>query len=141
MKKVLFLMIFSLAYNLSFLNAQDIAVNDIPTLVKDNNSSLLWDKTTHDFGIIPQGIPVEVEFTLTNNGKEVLLIKEVKTTCGCTVAGFSQDPILPGENTIIKATYNAKKEGAINKVVKVYTNQNENFIPLKLKGEVVKEKK
>ena len=133
-------MAFSLACSLSFLNAQDIAEISSSTASKANSTALAWDKTVHDFGQIPQGIPAEVAFKLTNNSNEVLLIKEVKTTCGCTVAGFSQDPILPGESTAITATYNAKKEGSFNKTIKVYTNQNEDFIPLQLKGEVIVEK-
>ncbi len=140
MKKVFFLTLFSIFCSSLFLNAQDLAVND-PATVKNNSPSISWNKTVHDFGQIPQGIPVEAVFTLTNNDDEVLLIKEVKTTCGCTVAGYSQDPILPGESTVIKATFNAKKEGAINKIIKVHTNQSDNYIPLKLKGTVVKGKK
>ena len=141
MKKVFFLMAISMVCNLSFLKAQDLAVNDLQSHSKDNPSLLVWNKTVHDFGTIPQGIPVETEFTLTNESHEILLLKEVKTSCGCTVAGYSQDPILPGESTQIKATYNAKKEGAINKIIKVYTSQSDDYIPLKLKGEVVKKDK
>ena len=132
---------FSLACNLPFLSAQNAATNDLATITENNSPALVWNKTVHDFGEIPQGIPVETEFILTNESDEVLLIKEVKTTCGCTVAGYSQDPILPGESTSIKVTYNTKKEGTINKIIKVYTSQNDNYIPLKLKGEVKKEKK
>ena len=140
MKKVFFLVAFSLACSFSYLQAQDIAEISSNATSKANSTALVWDKTVNDFGKIPQGIPAEVEFKLTNNSKEVLLITEVKSTCGCTVAGFSQDPILPGESTSITATYNAKKEGPFNKTIKVYTNQNDNFIPLQLKGEVIIEK-
>jgi len=139
MKNALLIMAFSLVSNLSILTAQDLAVNTLVSSSETNPIALAWDKTVHDFGEIPQGIPVEAEFTLTNQSKEVLLIKEVKTTCGCTVAGYSQEPILPGESTIIKATYNAKKEGQINKTIKVFTNLTDDFIPLQLKGEVIKE--
>ena len=91
MKKVLFLMAFSLACNFSILSAQNLAVNTASTPTENSVDALAWNKTVHDFGQIPQGIPVETEFVLTNQGNEVLLIKEVKTTCGCTVAGYSQD--------------------------------------------------
>jgi hypothetical protein len=139
MKNALLIMAFSLVSNLSIVTAQDLAANNLVLSSETNPVAFTWDKTMHDFGEIPQGIPVEAEFTLTNQSQEVLLIKEVKTTCGCTVAGYSQDPILPGESTIIKATYNAKKEGQINKTIKVFTNLNDDFIPLQLKGKVVKE--
>ena len=138
MKNALLIIALSFAYNLSVLNAQELAVNTPEKVSITVSDALSWDKTVHDFGEIPQGNPVEAEFTLTNKNSDVLLITEVKTTCGCTAAGYSQDPILPGESTTIKATYNAKKEGQINKTIKVYTNLNENFIPLKIEGKVVK---
>lgn len=136
MKKVFFLIAFSLALNITFLTAQESATHlDAPS--NGTPEALSWDKTVHDFGQIPQGIPVEVKFTLTNNSKEVLHINDIKTTCGCTVANYSRDPILPGESTAITTTYNAKNEGPFNKTIKVFTNLNLNAIPLRLKGEVV----
>ena len=132
MKNVLLIIALCLAYNLPVLNAQDLTVNNLVPTSEAETLTLSWDKTIHDFGDIPQGTPVIAEFTLTNNGKDIFLITEVKTSCGCTVAGYSQAPILPGESTVIKATYNAKKEGQINKTIKVYTDQSDSFIPLKL---------
>ena len=139
MKKILFLMIFSIAANLSVLKAQDLAVNKLHTGAETAATALGWDKQVHDFGKIPQGIPAKATFTMTNNGNEPVLITEVKTTCGCTAAGYSKEPILPGESTTIDATYNAKKEGLINKTIKVYTSLNDEVVLLKIKGEVVKE--
>jgi len=138
MKNALLIIALSLAYNLSVLNAQDLAVNNLVPSFEVESLMLNLDKTTHDFGEIPQGTPVKAAFTLTNNSKDILLITEVKTSCGCTVAGHSQDPILPGESTVINVTYNAKKEGQINKTIKVFSNQSDSFIPLKLKGKVIK---
>jgi hypothetical protein len=140
MKNALFIIVFFLTPHLLILNAQDLAANHIISSSEVDPSVLTWDKTDHNFGAIPQGVPVEAEFTLTNHSKEILLITEVKTTCGCTVAGYSKDPILPGESTVIEATFNAKKEGQINKTIKVFTSLNDDFIPLRLKGEVVKKK-
>ncbi len=139
MNKVFFLMVFSLAWNLTFLTAQETTTypNDSS---KATPEALSWDKTVQDFVKIPQGIPVEVGFILTNNSKEILHINDVKTTCGCTVASYSKDPILPGESTTIITIYNAKNEGPFNKTVKVYTNLHLNAITLRLKGEVVSEK-
>lgn len=134
MKKLFFLIAFSLSLNITYLTAQETHV-DAPS--KATPEVLSWDKTVHEFGKIPQGIPVEAKFTLTNNSKEVLHINDIKTTCGCTVADYSRNPIKSGESTTITTTYNAKKEGSFNKSVKVYTNLNTNAITLRLKGEVV----
>ncbi len=101
--------------------------------------AISWDQTTSEFGEIEQNKPVTAEFVLTNNSDQPLLLTNVKSTCGCTVPKYQEEPILPGEQTTIKATYNAKKEGAFVKTVKVFTSLNDQPIPLTLKGKVVKD--
>ncbi|MEM9823298.1 MAG: DUF1573 domain-containing protein [Bacteroidota bacterium] len=95
-----------------------------------------WDKTQYDYGKIPQNVPAEAVFTLTNTSNEPLIITKVKGSCGCTATAHSDDPVMPGENTTITATYNAKKKGAFTKTVRVTTNQSESPVVLKIKGTV-----
>jgi len=106
--------------------------------VTETTSILSWDQTTEEFGSIQQNTPVTADFVVTNQSEESLLITDVKSTCGCTVPSYQKEPLQPGESTIIKATYNAKKEGNFRKTIKVYTSANEKPIPLTLKGKVVK---
>ena len=40
----------------------------------------------HEFGRLMEGTVAEHTFELANTGKEELIIKQVKPTCGCTVA-------------------------------------------------------
>lgn len=101
-------------------------------------NAISWDTETYQFGTVEQNIPVTAEFVLTNNGEKPIVITEVKKTCGCTVPAYDEAPIMPGESSIIKATYNAKKEGSFTKTIKVYTTLSDQPIPLKLKGTVSK---
>ena len=137
MKNVFFLIAFFSLGIVSSLSAQDAVA--VATSVKAEAAAIDWDHTTYEFGQIPQNVPAKATFTLTNKGDKPLILKEVKPTCGCTVAAYDQDPILPGESTEITTTYNAKKEGSFQKRIKVLTNQSDDYIPLTLKGEVVKE--
>ena len=85
MKNALLIIVLSLAYNLSVLNAQNLSINNLVPSSEVKALKLSWDKTVHDFGDIPQGTPVKAEFTLTNDSKDILLITEVKTSKGWLV--------------------------------------------------------
>jgi Protein of unknown function (DUF1573) len=95
-----------------------------------------WSKTQHDFGTITKGTPVSHEFEFTNSGSEPLIVTNVVASCGCTVTNYSKDPIAPGGNGYVRATFDAGKLGAFVKTVTVQSNTSENPI-LTLKGTVV----
>lgn len=98
-----------------------------------------WESATHDFGKIKQGVPVTHEFTFTNTGKTPLVITNVQASCGCTTPAWSKDPIPPGGQGFIKATFNAASMGGFNKTVTVMANVEGGFKQLSIKGEVVQE--
>lgn len=135
---VLIVMLTTISY--STLQAQDIVAVNNKIEIANKAELLSWDHMTFEFGDITQNIPAEATFTVTNNSDQPLLLKEVKPTCGCTIAAYNQDPILPRESTTITTTYNAKKEGNFHKSIKVSTNLSDEKISLRLKGNVVKEK-
>lgn len=95
-----------------------------------------WNTTQHDFGTIAKGNPVSHEFEFTNTGSEALIVTSVAASCGCTVTNYSKDPIAPGANGYVKATFDAGKLGAFVKTVTVQSNADESPI-LTLKGTVV----
>lgn len=101
-----------------------------------------WANETHEFGEIPQGVPVTHVFKVVNEGNKPLEISRVKPTCGCTATNYSKDPIAPGEEGYVEATYEAKNIGFFSKTVAVTTNDDEtaNFT-LRLVGTVVEQPK
>ncbi|MEP6615101.1 MAG: DUF1573 domain-containing protein [Ginsengibacter sp.] len=101
-----------------------------------DGSPVVWKNEEIDLGKIPHGKPVTVEFKFTNKGKEALIISNVSTSCGCTVADYSKKPILANESSSIKATYNASNPGAFTKAVTVTFANNEKKV-LNIKGTVV----
>ena len=95
-----------------------------------------WTMTVHDFGKIPLNKPVTHEFRFTNSGNTPLIISSVQASCGCTVTDYSKEPIAPGGEGFVKATYNAATPGIFTKTVTVNANSEEGAVRLMIKGEV-----
>ena len=99
-------------------------------------SALVWKSEEVDLGKIPQGKPVTVKFEFTNKGKEAVIISNVATSCGCTVADYAKKPIAANETSTITATYNASAVGTFTKAITVTFSNNEIKV-LNIKGTVI----
>ena len=78
-------------------------------------------------------------FVFTNTGDQPLIIREAKSTCGCTVPTFSKEAIAPGKTGSIDVKYNMNT-GPIRKTITVESNAvnvEEGRVAIKIKGEVV----
>ncbi|HOO97959.1 MAG TPA: DUF1573 domain-containing protein [Bacteroidales bacterium] len=78
-----------------------------------------------DLGKMPGSTTREAEFKFTNSGKSDLIIRHVKSTCGCTAIqqGLTGVNIKPGESRSIKAVFNSGGyKGKVTKAIYVYTN-------------------
>lgn len=78
-------------------------------------------------------------FEFTNTGDAPLIIKDVKSTCGCTVPTKPKDPILPGKTGKIEVKYNMNP-GPIRKTITVESNAvnvESGLVALKIKGLVI----
>jgi len=85
--------------------------------------------TTVDLGKIPGSTAKDVEFKFTNSGKSDLIIRHVRSTCGCTAVqqGTEGAGIKPGQSSSIKATFNSGSyKGRVTKAIYVYTNDPKN---------------
>ena len=96
-----------------------------------------WVSVSHNFGNIPRGTPVTVEFSFTNTGDEPLIIKDVVTSCGCTASDYTLEPIMPGKSSKIKVSFNAANKGAFTKTITVNSNDQEATKLLQIKGVVI----
>lgn len=98
-----------------------------------------WNETRHDFGLFHESEGNQVcRFVVTNTGDSELIITQVKTTCGCTVAQYTTDIILPGENGHVDVTYSPTgRPGPFSKTVWAYTNTSPNRTRLVIEGSVV----
>lgn len=92
------------------------------------------DVTSIDFGSFPQLEKQERKFTLTNTGKNLLVIYDVVTSCGCTKVGYSKEGVRPGAKAELTVTYEAEKAEHFSKTVTVYCNVNNSPFRLKVTG-------
>jgi len=135
MKKLLFIAVLTAFAGVAV--AQQVPPTTInKNEVKTDVAVFAWDNISHDFGKIKQGTPVTHEFKFTNSGKVPLVITNVQASCGCTTPDWSKEPVMPGGQGFIKATYNAASAGAFSKTVTVTANIETGFVQLTIKGEV-----
>ncbi len=78
-----------------------------------------FNSETVDMGKLKLNNPVTATFTVTNIGKEDLVIENVTPGCGCTKSDYTKEPIKPGKTGTITATYNAAAPGKFTKTVYV----------------------
>ena len=90
-----------------------------------------------DCGQIVYNHPVEVNFDLKNKGGAQLVIKDVRTSCGCTKADYPRTPIAGGQDFTVAATYDARQLGHFYKQIAIYSNASNEPFYLTLKGVVV----
>ena len=87
-----------------------------------------FENKVFNFGTIKQGESVTHEFTFTNTGKNDLIIRKIKASCGCTATQPADKVIKPGATSNIKATFNSRgKRGKQNKTITVITNSPSSF--------------
>ena len=107
--------------------------NHIATMPK-----IQMHEESYDFGDIIQGESVTYEFRIKNIGNDKLLINAAKGSCGCTVPVWPKEPILEGEESTIKVTFNsAGKKGRQNKTVTLVTNAIPNTKVITINGNVI----
>jgi len=82
-----------------------------------------FDPKTFDFGDMNQGDKKDCTFTLKNDGKSELIIRRVRSSCGCTAVAPSKSVIAPGESAPINVSFNSRgKRGRQSKSITVITN-------------------
>src|ERR1044072_3848999 len=72
-------------------------------------TTIEWiDSTSKDYGKINEGQKLDVSFRFKNTGDKPLIIRSVKPGCGCTAAEPPKEPIAPGAEGTIKASFNSE---------------------------------
>lgn len=105
-------------------------------------AEIAFQETIYDFGQIEEGTVAEHEFVFTNTGNQPLIISSVKASCGCTTPYWTKEPVLPGKQGSIKASYNSKnRPGGFNKTITVTSNARHASKMVYIKGTAVKAEK
>ena len=76
-----------------------------------------------DFGRAVQNKTLNTEFSIRNFGSEDLVIENVSTSCGCTVAALKTKIVKPGGSTALSVTLHTRQsQGKISKTVLISSN-------------------
>jgi hypothetical protein len=97
------------------------------------------EETVYDFGDIKEvDGPVTHVFKIKNDGEVALVVTKVVASCGCTTPDWTKEPIAPGKNGEIRATYDPlNRPGPFTKTISVYSNGKEGSYILTIKGKVI----
>ena len=100
--------------------------------------AIITSSATVELGTILISKPKETIFTIKNEGKEVMKIRKIISSCSCIQAeSLTGIEIQSGEEAQIKAVFNGegRRKGNVSKSLYVYVNDPRNSIlRFRLKG-------
>ena len=105
-----------------------------------NAPVIKFDVNTIDYGSLEKGADGVRYFVFTNQGKEPLIISNIRSSCGCTIPTFQKTPIGPGEESKIEVKYDTKRVGPFRKTITVYSNAKDSKNILTISGKIVSTK-
>ncbi len=101
-------------------------------------ATIAFEMIEHDFGKVSDTESLEFDFAFKNEGTSILVVKDVKTSCGCTTTKLSQTEFAPGEGDDIHVKFKPKSGGKQSKYITVITNDPDNpQLKLKITADVI----
>jgi hypothetical protein len=131
MKKVISILALSACWFLSGCSQSNQTADTL-----QDAAAIEFETVQHDFGTILQGGNGTFEFVFKNTGKEPLILKNVRSSCGCTIPQWPREPVNKGEKGVIKVIYNTRITGNFSKSISVYSNAGSAPVVLKIRGKV-----
>lgn len=104
-----------------------------------NAPKIVFDERTFNFGQTKSRDKIEHNFTFKNEGKSDLIIRKIRSTCGCTTVAPEKTVIKPGESTSFKAIFTpGSRKGKQRKSIYVISNDPEHSnVRLMITGELI----
>ncbi|AQS92861.1 hypothetical protein BXQ17_01720 [Polaribacter sp. BM10] len=103
-----------------------------------NSQEFKFETESINYGKVSKGANGERVFVFTNIGDAPLIIKNIQSSCGCTVPKKPEKPIMPGEKGEIKVSYDTKRVGGFSKQITIFSNAKTARKTLKIRGFVDK---
>ena len=92
--------------------------------------------TTHDFGATYETERRSASIQFTNTGGDRLVIRDVKTSCGCTATRLDKREYGPGESGSIDVTFSPSGSGQQSKYITVISNADPKVSRVTIKADV-----
>jgi hypothetical protein len=101
-----------------------------PPTVAAVDPEIAVDRDSLELGDIEEGQKAHAEFFITNRGGAPLVIKEVRTSCGCTEATIRVNELPPGEKAATSVTYDSTGLSHGRKTQSVMVESNDPRYPV-----------
>ncbi len=108
---------------------------------KERAPVISFEETVFNFGKIKQGESIDHDFVFSNTGESDLIIRRIRSGCGCTAIEPQKTLLKPGETSSIKTVFNSGGfSGRQSKGITVISNDpfSPNIV-LRVTGEVLTE--
>ena len=107
-------------------------------ITKTKNTKVQTDSTMYNFGQINIGQTYTCKFSITNIGKEPLEIKEIISSCECTMAEIDRESANPNEKINITITFREEKnKGSFLRTIDVFCNTEKDYITFTIEGNII----
>jgi hypothetical protein len=90
---------------------------------------IVVDPASQNLGEKPQK-PLELTYTVRNEGGSPLIIEKISTSCGCTYAEVDQATLGPGESTFLRVTLDPAEDDLYGNLTRmIYLRSNDPQTP------------
>lgn len=109
-----------------------------PPVESERGPVITFDTTLFDYGTIPYAGNGTCSFTFTNTGDAPLIITSFRSSCGCLVPYWDQEPVLPGQKGKVRLKYDTRRAGPFQKTATLLSNAtNAPMVLVRIKGTVL----
>jgi len=103
----------------------------VSNILNQNKSTPeIFDEKVINLGVIKAKKEQEIKFKYTNRLSKPLLIYDVKTSCGCSVAQWDKKTLEKNESSLLTVLFTPESSGYNAKTIMVFYNHSENPIRL-----------
>lgn len=108
-----------------------------------NAPQIAFEDISYFFGKTKSKDKIEHDFKFKNEGKSDLIIRKIRSTCGCTTVAPEKKVIKPGESSSLKVIFDpGNRKGIQNKSIYVINNDpKKSNVRLIIKGEIITDQK
>jgi hypothetical protein len=104
----------------------------------DQGPRIRFAQEVYDYGTIAFASDGRCSFTFTNTGDAPLIIHQFRSSCGCLMPFWDQEPVAPGASGSVSLRYHTRILGPFHRSATLTTNDPQRpQVVLSITGEVI----
>lgn len=138
MRKLLLILMVGSVFTSCDIRKNDKNGKPLNNVATNDTTTVKMIDSVYNFGKVTDGENVVFSYRFTNTGNKPLVISAATASCGCTLPEKPEEPLQPGETSVIKVVFNSRgRVGPVHKEVNIVSNAVPGFPVLQLIGEVL----